>query len=342
MNKKKKHKILIAIAVVLALYLTYRVYETWPSENWKEYRSLVRIWPRLKKENIRSIRFTQPITAQAGFENETFFQEMVTTFSFRIRRQDEINSWAVGFEVPKENLPECTKIIDKAMKGASRSWGFGGNRIWLGRMLIVTDKGKYIVHVETDISTVARPKVYGEEWRSYDLGRFVAQYCFPEHEYQYVVPPKEQTMAILLVSQGTALPLSPPVALFGDKELAEKRMYLDRTEAEKAAGRSLEPKMLFEGRIWLEKIVDAYEVAVKEAQAKKKEKKEPYYPGDIYALDARILFITPDEFYWKGIGIRDNVIYDDYIESEQLKAYFDEIGLTEELLRAEPNKPLRK
>ena len=340
-TKKKKRfikRLFIALALVLVVYLIYKGYERWPSQNWKEYRSLVRIWPRLKKEKIESIRFTQPMTAQAGLENETFFQEIVTTFSFRVRKEDDINSWIPGFEVPKENLPECIKIIDKAMKGTSPSWGLGGNSIWLGRMLIVTDKGKYIVHVETGISKVARSRVYGEEWTSYELGKFLVQYCFHEHEYQYVVPPKEQTVAILLVSQGTALLVSPPVALFGDKELAEKRIYVDRNEAEKAAGRSLEPKMLFEGRVWLEKVVDAYEIAAKKAQEKKKEEKEAYYPGDIHALDARIVFITRDGFYWKGIGISDNTVYDDYIESEQLKAYFDELGLVKELLAEKPSK----
>ena len=81
--------------------------------------------------------------------------------------------------------------------------------------------------------------------------------------------------------------------------------------------------------VWLEKVVDAYEIAAKEVQ--KKEGKEAYYPGDIYALDAKIVFITRDGFYWKGIGIGENTVYDDYIESEQLKAYFDELGLTKEL-----------
>lgn len=340
-TKKKKRfikRLFIALAMVLVVYLIYKGYERWPSQNWREYRSLVRIWPRLKKEKIKSIRFTQPMTPQAGLENETLFQEIVTTFSFRVRKEDDINSWIPGFEVPKENLPECIKIIDKAMKGTSPSRGLGGNTIWLGRMLIVTDKGKYIVHVETDISKVARSKVYGEEWTSYELGKFLVQYCFPEHEYQYVVPPKEQTVAILLVPQGTAPLVSPPVALFGDKELAEKRIYVDRNEAEKATGKPLEPKMLFEGRFWLEKIMDAYEVAAKQAKEREKEKKESYYPGDIYALDGRILFITQDEFYWKGIGISENTVYDDYIKSEQLKAYFDELGLTKTLLAEQPSK----
>jgi len=334
----KKKKLFITLALVLVVYLIYRGYERWPSQNWKEYRSLVRVWPRLKKEKIKSIRFTQPMSPQTGLENETFFQGIITTFSFRVRDANIVESWIPGFEVPKENLPECIRLIDKAMKGASPSWGFGGNRIWLGRMLIVTNKGKYIVHVETDISNVARSKVYGEEWKSYELGEFLVKNCIPDHEYKYVIPPKEQTVAILIVSHDCALIVCPPIALFGDKKLAERLIYIDKNRAEKITGKSLEPKMVFEGRVWLEKIINAYEIAAKEAEERGKEKKESYYPGDIYALDARIVFITRDGFYWKGIGIGDNTVYDDYIESEQLKAYFDELDLTKELLAGEPNK----
>jgi hypothetical protein len=174
----KKKKIYIAIAVIFAVYLIYKGYERWPSQNWKEYRSLVRTWPRLKKEKIKSIRFTQPVSMQTGLENETFFQEMVTTFSFRTRDAATVNSWVRGFEVPRDNLPECINIIDKAMKGKRPSWGLGGIDIWMGRMLIITNKGRYIVHVETDISEVAGPEVYGEEWRSNELGEYLKKCGF--------------------------------------------------------------------------------------------------------------------------------------------------------------------
>ena len=175
----KKKKIYVVIAMVLGVYLIYCGYERWPTQKWREYRSLVRIWPRLRKEKIESIRFTQPMSPQTGLENETFFQEIVTTFSFRARDANVVNSWAHGFEVPKENLGECIKIIDKTMKGKSPSWGLGGAEIWLGRMLIVTNKGKYIVHVETDISNVNRSEVYGEEWESYELGEYLKKCGFP-------------------------------------------------------------------------------------------------------------------------------------------------------------------
>ena len=331
-----KKKLFMALALVLVVYLIYRGYERWPSQNWKEYRSLVRIWPQLRREKIESIRFTQPMNPQTGLENESFFHEMATTFSFRVREEDVIESWIHGFEVPKENLPECIRIIDKAMKGKSPSWGLWGADIWLGRMLVVTDNGKYIAHVETDISGVARAKVYGEEWVSYELGEFLYKIGFPCPEYKYYLPAKEQTVAILIAARGEFI--SPPVAVFGDIKLAEKVIDIDKRAAEQIAGRQLEPKRVFEGRDWLEKIMDAYEVAAKQAKEREKEKKESYYPGDIYALDGRILFLTRNESYWKGIGISENAVYDDYIKSEQLKAYFDELGLTKELLATEPNK----
>jgi len=327
----KKKKLFIALALVLV------------------YRSLVRIWPRLKREKIESIRFTQAMNPQTGLENETFFQEIITTFGFRVIDANVVKSWPLGYEVPEENLPECIKIIDKAMKDKSID-------IWLGRMLIVTDKGKYIVHVETDISEVAGPKVYGEEWTSYELGKFLAKCCFPNLKYKYILPPREQVVAILLYPPK----FSPPLAFFGDKKLAEKLLFetrfLDdpngikgigslykltrlrtfgvetRIEGKEIiTGNKLKAKHTFEGRSWLEKIMDAYEIALKEA-----EEKEDYYPGRPDHFDARIVFMTQDGDCWKEIGIDENAVFDDYIKSEQLKAYFDELGLTKELLVGEP------
>jgi len=265
--------------------------------------------------------------------------------NFRVIDANVVKSWPLGYEVPEENLPECIKIIDKAMKDKSPSWGFGGIDIWLGRMLIVTDKGKYIVHVETDISEVAGPKVYGEEWT-----------CFPNLKYKYILPPREQVVAILLYPPK----FSPPLAFFGDKKLAEKLLFetrfLDdpngikgigslykltrlrtfgvetRIEGKEIiTGNKLKAKHTFEGRSWLEKIMDAYEIALKEA-----EEKEDYYPGRPDHFDDRIVFMTQDGDCWKEIGIDENAVFDDYIKSEQLKAYFDELGLTKELLVGEP------
>jgi hypothetical protein len=343
--KKKKS---IIIVIILVLPIIYWGFNMLPSQNWREYRSLVRIWPHLQKEKIESIRFC------STFEDESFIQQLATTFCFRVRDAKTVESWGCDIEVPKENLPECIKIIDKIMKGKSPSWMRGGWCIWLGRMLIVTDKGKYIVHVDTDISKEAGAKVYGEEWVSPEFGKFLAKYCFPDIEYKYSFPPKEQVVAVLLYPPKK----SPPLAIFGDKKLAEKllfeaefpepngihgiaglykftRLCTFGIESKKENGKiitinELKPKKVFEGHDWLEKIMNAYEAAIKEAK-----RKEKYYPG-LDSFDARIVFMTRDGDYWKEIGIDNNAVYDDYIKSEQLKAYFDELDLTKELSSARP------
>jgi hypothetical protein len=92
-------------------------------------------------------------------------------------------------------------------------------------------------------------------------------------------------------------------------------------------GTELKPKKIFEGRDWLEKIMDAYEIALKEA-----EEKEKYYPGRPDSFNAAIVFMTQEGDCWKQIGIDENSVSDDYIKSQRLKEYFDELGLTKELL----------
>jgi hypothetical protein len=344
-------KVFIATTFVVMAFLIYWASSYYSSlGKWKEYKSLVRLWPQLKKEKIESIRFTQPLNERTGFESESFFQEIITTFSYRVRATD-INSWPKGIEIPKENLAECVKIIDKAMTGKRPSWELEGTRIWLGRMLIVTNKSKYIFHVETSISEVVGPKVYGEEWESYDLGNFLATHCFPDRKFnfKYELPPKEQTIAILLYPNW----YSPPLAIFGNKKQAEKLLfeteYKDdpngiqglgnlykfeqlrkfgiEVNAEKKIISGLEPKKVFEGREWLEKIMDAYAISLKEAEIREK-----YFPAVPDNPVCRIVFMTQKKNYWKEIGISDTAVYDDYIQSEKLKAYFDELGLTKELL----------
>jgi hypothetical protein len=180
MSSKKKKRFIkalfIALAMVLVVYLIYKGYERWPSQNWKEYRSLVRIWPRLKKGKIESITFCIPTTFET---TDSLFQEMVEAFGFRTRDTNDIKSWPIIFQVPKENLPECIKIIDKAMKGARPNWVSRKNILWLQRMLIVTDKGKYIVHdIEVNITNKGKSEVHGEEWKSYELGEYLKKCGF--------------------------------------------------------------------------------------------------------------------------------------------------------------------
>jgi hypothetical protein len=79
--------------------------------------------------------------------------------------------------------------------------------------------------------------------------------------------------------------------------------------------------------------MDAYETSLKET-----EEREKYYPGRPVSFNARIVFMTRDKDYWKKIGIDGNSVYDDYIRSERLKDYFDELGLTKELLTEKTSK----
>jgi hypothetical protein len=330
--------IFLGIAMILAVYTLYRVYESKPSqkieekegtfsENWKEYDSVVKIWPQLKKEKIESIRFCNASNIEYRIEGD--FWENVNTSGYRERASDVVRWWRTRYKVPKEKLTECIKIIDKAIKKAKVNGPF-----WiissLNKILIVTKKGKYIIHAETNISQVTEPEVYGREWESQELGGFFVKYCMPADKRGHFVIPEEHPVAILIfsdrnrdeISSNDSLIVWPPVVLFGDKK-----------EAEKLLNRSFEPKITFEGHEWLDKILAAYEIALKDA------KEKHYRSDDIYAFKGWIVFLTQDEFYWGGIGIDERTVFGSYIiESKQLKEYFDEIGLTKELLAGEPNK----
>ncbi len=359
--KKKKKIFLLLFVLVFVVYLIYWGYDKWPTQKWREYRSLVNLWPRVKKEKIQSIAFcVAPYSELAKPEEDSFFSlfknEIAETYGFHTRDESDVNSCSVEFEIPKENLQECIKIIDKTMKGAGTGWPFIHpvmHMFWQERMLIVTDKGKYIVkHIQAEISKEDNPRVFGDEWSSNELGKFIAKHCFPEIQYEYSFPSRKQVIAVLLYPPKT----SPSLALFGDKKLAEELLFKKEfpepngvhgianlykftrlktfgIEVKKEGTKfipsdELKPKHVFEGRQWLEKIMYAYETAIREA-----EEREKYYPGGPDPYNARIVFMTQDKDYWKEIAIDENSVYDDYIKSEQLKKYFDELGLTKELFQ---------
>jgi hypothetical protein len=68
--------------------------ERGPSRSWKEYGSLVKIWPHLKQEKIESIRFCEAISLEYGYDLESDFQQNVNTFGFRERAADVVRSIA--------------------------------------------------------------------------------------------------------------------------------------------------------------------------------------------------------------------------------------------------------
>lgn len=326
------HKAFIALGLAATVYLICLADETRPSqkpkenelessENWKVYSSLVGIWPQLKKEGIENIRFCLPLGLEYGEDNESDLWGK-GPFGFREEAANIVRWWPTLYKVPDENLPECIKIIDKAIKSSGKP----NVRIGLEkRMLIDTKKGKYIIPVRTEL--FHQVIVSGREWDSHELGEFIVKYCDTYYGPFYFIPPKEQTIAILLFFEQKhenghdSMLIWPPIALFGDKK-----------EAEKLLGRSFEPKMVFEGRDWLEKIIDAFGIALKEA------KEANYVRNDSAALKEWIVFLTQDEFYWKGIGIDDGMVISEYIKgSKELKKYFDELGITKELMAGEPN-----
>jgi hypothetical protein len=145
----------------------------------------------------------------------------------------------------------------------------------------------------------------------------------PEFEFvparRYNVPPTEKTVAILLYSPNNDR--DHPVALFGDKALTEELIK------EELTGTSLKPKKEFVGRDWLEKIMDSYRTALKEAEERKLFRRED--------IKGEMIFVTQKKGYVRRIGIDANTIYERHMESELLKKYFDELGLMGEINRPE-------
>jgi hypothetical protein len=251
------------------------------------------------------------MSPEYGYDLPQDFEENVNTFGYWERDADVVRWWPTDIKVPKEKLPGCIELIDKVMNDTQRTPSRCGS---FAKMLIVTGKGNYIFPEEDCMSD--------------ELGKFLVKYCKPSHEHWYALPPKEQTVAIAIFSdrhpknRRDSMLVWPPVALFGDKN-----------EAEKLLGRSFEPKMIFERRAWLEKIVDEYEIAMMDAEEKH------YREEDVSPIKGCIVFLTREEFYWKEIGIDGSPVFGEYItESKQIKKYFDELGLTKELLVGEPNK----
>ncbi len=259
----------------------------------------------------------------------------------------------VNFRIPDDRIREFEKKFRECIEKARQDKGLTPvGIIKQNQIRIITDKGKYAMYI-----TWTDEEVLFDGWfrtlESSDFRKVLFDMGMGfRTEHNYVIPSKDQTIAILLYPPR----ISPPLALFGDKKLAEellfdsqimddpnlpegvadllkfKQLQLFGVKAKRQAGEwitseQLKPAQIFEGRVWLERIINAYEIALKEAR-----EREKYFPIKVDNSVGRIVFMTRDEFYWKRIGIGDNVVYDDYIKSEQLKKYFDELGLTKELL----------
>jgi hypothetical protein len=144
---------------------------------------------------------------------------------------------------------------------------------------------------------------------------------------KYFVPPTDKTVAILWYPPYSDSGNYQPLALFGDKEITEKLM-----------GESLEP-IIIKGRDWLEKIMDVYKTALKEAE--EGEFHRDGYTG--YTL-GQVIFVTPENGYMRAIDVDfdANTVCDNYMESRRLKEcfdeLFDELGLTKESSSGETEK----
>jgi quinol monooxygenase YgiN len=267
----------------------------------------------------------------------------------------------VNFRIPDDRIQEFEEKFRECIEKVRQAKGLTPvGIIKQNQLRIITDKGKYAMYITwTDEYVLFDGWFRTLESRDFRKILFDMGMGF-RTEHNYVIPSKEQTVAILLYPPK----ISPPLVLLGDKKLAEEFLFepqitddTNRTKnladlnkliqikkfgvktkkeiGECITGKQLEPTQIFKGRVWLEKIMNAYEIALKEAQ-----EREKYFPMKLDDSVGRIVFMTRDEFYWKGIGIDDNAVYDDYIKSEQLKKYFDELGLTKELLTQRPIKEL--
>ncbi len=274
-----------------------------PSDNWIECLKVKYVQRYLRNEKVKEIAFGM------------------------VKDEHNVNSlriWGRGIVEP-EKIKRVLQLISTAKKDINVSI------VWCERMIIITDKHKFVVPIGGGDKAV-----YGWDWTSKELRKKLWEWGYDRKVYKYDLPPKEQTVAILLYPHH----YNPvhPLAIFSDAEEILSGIWIKDREGKKIRfnkyvfGEELKPKKIFEGRDWLEKIMDAYERALKEAK-----ERERYYPMEFNPV-GRIVFMTQDEDYWKEIGIDENTVFDDYIKSERLKAYFDELGLTKELLAGEPNK----
>jgi hypothetical protein len=303
-------------------FATIKYYCRFPhsSDYWIEYQRIKSAWKYINNETVQKITF--------GSIN-VYDSNVPDNFGWEL--------------IDPEKIKQTLHLINTADKSCNISI------VWQGRMSIITDKHKFIIPVD-----VSDDAVDGLDWTSKELRKQLWKWGYEHKVYQYDLPSSDQIVAIILYTRPHFTP--PPLALFGDKKQAEELIFNPQIKEEPdgikgivdlyklvrlikfgieinkegkkyISSKELKIDKLYEGREWLDKIMDAYNVAVKEAN-----ERENYFPMKLDNPVGRIVFMTRDKDYWKEISIDTNTVYDDYIKSEQLKAYFDELGLTEELL----------
>lgn len=235
----------------------------------------------------------------------------------RYLRNEKVKKIAFGitdFEKGEIVEPEKIKQVLQLISTAQEEINFPSIPPWDDKIIITTDKHKFVIPVRKEDKAI-----HGLDWTSKELYKKLWEWGYG-YKYKYNLPPKEQVVAILLYPHHYET--AHPLAFFGDEKLMKEIMF----------GVWIVPEKIFDGREWLEKIVDAYSAALKEATERKR-----YFPEEVDNPVGRIVFVTKDVSPGKDISIDANTVYDDYIKSEQLKQYFDELGLTKELLAEEPN-----
>jgi hypothetical protein len=250
----------------------------------------------------------------------------------RYLRNEKIQKIAfriIDFEKGEIVEPEKIKRVLQLIRTAQEELSLPRIPHWDGEMIITTDKHKFVIPVRDEDKAIC-----GLHWKSEELHKQLWEWGYG-YKYKYYLPSKEQVIAILLYPH--RYDTVHPLAIFSNEEDISYGIWIKDKEGKKIEFKKyncgeLKPKKIFEGSGWLEKIMDAYENEPKETKERKR-----YYPMELDKPIGWIVFMTQDWSYWKEIGIDANTVFDDYIKSERLKKYFDELGLMKELLEGEPN-----
>lgn len=176
------------------LYAAVRYY-CWtapPTDSWVECNKVKYVLRYLRKEKVKRIAFG------------------------RVDKGDEetlTENWDDGIIEP-ERIKLVLQLISTAKKELSIVYPY-----W-GRMVIVTDKHKFIIPIDFGYQTIK-----GLDWTSEELSRKLWEWGYgPENTYE--LPSKEQTVAILIYHpEFRYYMIENPLVVFGNKTLAEEILF---------------------------------------------------------------------------------------------------------------------
>jgi hypothetical protein len=124
------------------------VYDT---TGWTKLHSPRKMWPTLKKENIRKI-----------------------IFCYGVEGYEKADDWPVMFEVPQSCLGDTIELLDKALHEQKNIYKIPNAWQGFSGMKIITDKGKYLIPAGRSRSK--RPHndtIYGADWASSELKEYL-------------------------------------------------------------------------------------------------------------------------------------------------------------------------